>query len=90
MILLDDVVHVLAGPALAFLGQQVILLEIANDADVGRVFVDIDHPWGDVGLPRTLGKTHATSRDKFLHLGWCVIKKGKMGARGLEPRTSRM
>lgn len=43
MVVLDDVVHILAGPALPFLGQQVVLLEIANGANVRRVLVNIDY-----------------------------------------------
>jgi hypothetical protein len=46
MILLNDVVHVLAGPALAFLGQQFILLQIADGANVSGVLIYIDYPWG--------------------------------------------
>ena len=46
MILFNDVVQVLARSALAFLGQQVVSLEIANSADVRRVFVNIDHARG--------------------------------------------
>ncbi len=47
MILLNDVVHLLAGSALAFLRQQVVLFKIADGANnVGGVLVDIDYPWG--------------------------------------------
>ena len=50
MILLNDVVHVLAGSALAFLGQQFILLQIVDGANVSGILVDIDFSWGgDVG-----------------------------------------
>ena len=45
MILLDDVIHVLAGPALAFLGQQVASLQIADGTDVSGILVDIDYSW---------------------------------------------
>lgn len=51
MILLDDVVHVLAGPTLAFARQQFLLLQVTDGANVGGVLIDIDHPRGsDVGL----------------------------------------
>ena len=50
MILLDDIVHILAGPALAFLREKLLLLKIADGANVGGVLIDVDHSWGgDVG-----------------------------------------
>ena len=45
MILLDDVVHILAGPAFAFARQELFALEIVHGADVSGVLVDIDHSW---------------------------------------------
>ena len=50
MILLNDVVHVLTGPALAFLRKQLFFFQITNRANVAAVLINIDHPWGgDVG-----------------------------------------
>jgi hypothetical protein len=46
MILLNDVVHILAGPALAFLRQQDVLFKISDNANVGGALVDIDYLWG--------------------------------------------
>ena len=46
MILLNDVVHILVGPASAFFRQQFVLFKIADGADVGGILVDIDYPWG--------------------------------------------
>ena len=46
MILLDDVVHILAGPALAFAWQELFALEVTNRTNVSGVLIDIDYPWG--------------------------------------------
>ena len=45
MILLDDVIHILARPALAFAWQELFAFEIADSTDVSGVLVDIDHSW---------------------------------------------
>ena len=45
MILLNDVVHILAGPALAFIRQELFALEVTDSTDVSRVLVDVDHSW---------------------------------------------
>ena len=51
MILLDDVVHILARPALTFARQELFAFEIADSTDVSGALVDIDHSWGgDVGV----------------------------------------
>ena len=50
MILLNDVVHVLAGPSLAFLGSSFFLLQITDGTNIGGILVNIDYSWGgDVG-----------------------------------------
>ena len=50
MILLDDVIHILAGPTLTFTRQELFALEVTDSTDVGGILVDIDYPWsGDVG-----------------------------------------
>ena len=46
MILLNNIVHVLAGPAFTFLGQPVVLLQVTDGANVSGILVDIDYPWG--------------------------------------------
>ena len=46
MILLDDVVHILAGPALTFTRQQLYASEVTHGSDVSGVLVDVDYPWG--------------------------------------------
>ena len=51
MILLNDVIHVLAGPALAFLGQQVVSLQITDGANVGGILIDVDHSRGSDAGP---------------------------------------
>ena len=67
MILLNDVVHVLTGPALAFLRKQLFFFQITNRANVAAVLINIDHPWGgDVGpaqnfAEESLGRSSATS-----------------------------
>ena len=42
MILLNNVVHILAGPAFAGIRQQFVLLQIIDSTDVARILVDID------------------------------------------------
>jgi hypothetical protein len=50
MVLLNDVIHVLAVPALAFLRKQLFAFEVTDGANIGGILVDIDYPWsGDVG-----------------------------------------
>ena len=44
----------------------------------------------DVNRGRKQTQIHATSSGKILHLGLCAMIRGKMGAIGLEPTTSRM
>jgi len=46
VILLNDVVHVLAGPAFAGIRQQFVLLQVIDSSDVAGVLVNVDHPWG--------------------------------------------
>ena len=46
MILLDNVVHVLAGSAPVLARQELFALEVTDSTDVSGVLVDIDHPWG--------------------------------------------
>ena len=43
MVLLNHVIHVLAGSAFAFVRQELFALEVTDGANVGRVLVDIDH-----------------------------------------------
>ena len=50
MILLNDIVHILAEPALAFARQELFALEVRDSTDVSGILVDIDYPWsGDMG-----------------------------------------
>jgi len=50
MILLDDVIHILAGPAFAFLRRQLFAFEVMDGANISGILVDIDYPWsGNVG-----------------------------------------
>ena len=50
MVLLNDVIHVLAVPALAFLRKQLFAFEVTDGANISGILVDIDYPWsGDVG-----------------------------------------
>ena len=49
MIVLNDIVHKLAGVALTFLGQYFVSLQVTDGAKINRVLVDVDHPWsGDL------------------------------------------
>ena len=45
MALLDDIIHVLARSSLALLRYQLVGLQVARCTDVGRVHVDVNHPW---------------------------------------------
>ena len=46
MILLNDVIHGLAGPAFADIRQQSGLLQIIDSTDVAGILVNVYHPWG--------------------------------------------
>ena len=49
MVLLNHVIHVLAGSAFAFVRQGLFALKVTYGANVSGVLIDIDHPWsGDV------------------------------------------
>lgn len=43
MILLHLVIHVLTGPALAFIGQGVVSLKLADGANLWWVLINVDH-----------------------------------------------
>jgi len=43
MILLNDVVHVLAGSSFAFLREQLFLLQVMDGANVGGILIDVDY-----------------------------------------------
>ena len=45
MILLDDVIHVLAGSALAFTRQQSVSLQVTDSTDISGILVDVDYSW---------------------------------------------
>ena len=66
VILLNNVVHILAGPALAFLRKQLFALEVTDSANVGGILINVDHPWGDDVRSvqdfseETLGRSRAT------------------------------
>ena len=47
MILLDDVIHVLAGTPFAFLRKQLFAFEVTDGANISGILVDIDYSWGD-------------------------------------------
>ena len=63
MILLNDVVHILVGPASAFFRQQFVLFKIADGADVGGILVDIDYPWGgDISFAQDFAEKRLAAR----------------------------
>ena len=47
MILFNDVIHILAGPALALARQELFALEVTDGANVGGILVNVDYPWGN-------------------------------------------
>ena len=67
MVLLNNVVHVLTRPTLAFFRKQLFALEVTDGADVGGILIDIDHSWGGDVRPaqhfseETLGCSSATA-----------------------------
>jgi len=46
VILLNNVVHILAGPASAGNRQQLVLLQIVDSTDIAGILINMDHPWG--------------------------------------------
>jgi len=57
MILLDNVVHILAGPAFTLFRQHARFLQIDHGTDIAAVFIDIDYSWGgDVGPAQDFAK----------------------------------
>jgi hypothetical protein len=45
MILIDDIVHVLAGPTLAFAWQELFAFEVTHSSDVSGILVNVDYSW---------------------------------------------
>jgi len=66
MVLLNDVVHVLAGPALAFAWQEFVSLQVTDSTDVSGILINVDYSWGSNVRPtqnfseETLGCSSAT------------------------------
>ena len=46
MILLNNVIHILTGSALAFAWQELFAHKVTDGTNVGGILVDIDYPWG--------------------------------------------